>query len=391
MALTLSALHFLASEAGQRLLSDLSQADLSQSNTLKLLEGLRRNHNPDNAGAALTMARLRRDAADKFGISAQYMFFTADALQQASDPRVRVYRAQGFAGLRVLDAGCGIGSDALAMAAEGAEVIALEIDPVRAFIAAYNADALGLSVDVRETDIRQGLPSGSEQIFFDPARRDDHGRRIYDVESYIPPLSIVRDWQVPRIDVKLSPGVRMEQLTAYDGQLEFISVTGDLKEAVLRLGAGDGAPTATLLMNDQVLHWRRDQQPDVPLAEPADWLVEPDPSLLRAGLVEDAAAAMAGTMLDETIAYFTTSQQPDSPWVRSWRIRDWMPFHLRKLRAYLRAQHIGNVTIKKRGSPLQPETLMPQLRLKGDQSCTLVLTRLEGKPIVIICDDLIPF
>jgi hypothetical protein len=41
--------------------------------------------------------------------------------------------------------------------------------------------------------------------------------------------------------------------------------------------------------------------------------------------------------------------------------------------------------VKKRGSPLEPDQLIRQLRLKGDEQCILVLTHLRGEPIVIIC------
>jgi hypothetical protein len=91
--------------------------------------------------------------------------------------------------------------------------------------------------------------------------------------------------------------------------------------------------------------------------------------------------------LDETIAYFTTDDKPDSPWVRTWQILGWMPFNLKKLRAYLREHNVGTVTVKKRGSAITPESLIPQLKLKGDESRTLVLTRCQGAHIVIICAD----
>ena len=96
-------------------------------------------------------------------------------------------------------------------------------------------------------------------------------------------------------------------------------------------------------------------------------------------------------MLDETIAYMTTTTQPQSPWVRAWRIIDWMPFHLKRLRAYLRARHIGQVTVKKRGVAITPEELTSKLRLKGGRdSCTIVLTRYQAQPIAIVCEDFVP-
>jgi hypothetical protein len=72
---------------------------------------------------------------------------------------------------------------------------------------------------------------------------------------------------------------------------------------------------------------------------------------------------------------------------RAWQLIDWMPFNLKRLRTYLREHNIGRVTIKKRGSPIAPEELTAKLNLKGDKSCTLVLTRCNGQPIVMICED----
>ncbi|NJL93087.1 MAG: hypothetical protein HC915_04860 [Anaerolineae bacterium] len=63
----------------------------------------------------------------------------------------------------------------------------------------------------------------------------------------------------------------------------------------------------------------------------------------------------------------------------------WLPFNLKKLRALLREQDIGQVTVKKRGSPLTPEQLQGQLRLKGGGAhATLILTRLAGQHVALI-------
>lgn len=387
MSITLSDLDFLTSASGARLLERLAVEDLSEANTLVLLTRLRRDYDSDQARAALTMAQLRRKAEAKFGADAARMYFIPDALEQASDPRISRYRAQAAAGLRVVDAGCGIGADSLALARAVADVLGLDSDPVRIAMARLNAAALGLSARFEVADIRDGLPP-ADFAFFDPARRDADGRRIFRVEDYQPPLSIVRQWDVPRIAVKLSPGVDLNELRGYNGSVEFISVEGDLKEAVLWLGFDRPALQAVLIAGDDVHLWPQPQKmPEAPIREPQGWLIEPDPALLRAGVVQDVAVAFDGAMLDETIAYFTTATRPDSVWLRGWQILDWMPFHLKRLRAYLRERNIGRVTVKKRGVAMTPEELTAQLKLRGAGSCTLVLTRYQDQPIVMICAD----
>lgn len=391
MAITRTSLDFLTSPQGESLLAELVLEDLSDKNTLSLVMRLRERFDREQVSAAISLAQLRHKAAAKFGEAAARMFFTEDALQQASDPLIRAYRAQGVAGLRVLDVGCGIGSDSLAFAAHGARTLGLDIDVLRVRMARLNAEALGSDAKFVNRDVRQGLPGNFDLIFYDPARRDERGKRIYDVAQYIPPLSLVRDWSAQRIIVKLSPGVDVSQLAAYGGGLEFISVAGDLKEGLLHIGGEFEGVRAVRVDEAGASIWQREgAEPDLHITEPQSWLCEPDPAIIRSGLVRDVAQACDGALLDEMIAYFTTVNRPQTDWVRAWQIRDWMPFNLKKLRAYLRQRDIGTITVKKRGSPITPQGLTRKLKLNGVQSATIVLTKYQNEPIVLVCDDFVP-
>lgn len=389
MHLSTADIDFLTSTSGQQLLKRLAEEDLAENRTLPLLTLLRRETSAENARAALEMARLRLKARDKFSEDAARMLFTRAALEQASDPLVRRYRGQEAVGRSVVDACCGIGADALAMAAAGGSVTGLDLDEVRIRIARCNAQALGLTAHFQTADVRAGLPE-ADLIFFDPARRDDQGRRIFSVGQYVPPLSLIRDWRASQIMVKLSPGVDLAELQDYDGEIEFISVDGALKEAVLRVGGAARGCSATLLSKGQVYHWQPSGRPALPPGPPQAWLIEPDPALLRAGLVTDAALAFEAVQLDETIAYLTSSEKPASPWARAWKIVDWMPFHIKRLRAYLREHDVGHLTVKKRGFPMSPEEVIAALKPKGSEARTLVLTRCQGAPVVLICEDIEP-
>jgi SAM-dependent methyltransferase len=296
MTFSLVDLQFLSSERGSSLLNDLSHLDLTPQNTLPLITSLRKHYRAEEVASALTMVRLRAKGADKFGADAGRMFFTEDALEQASDPMIRAYRSRWGDQGNVLDVCCGIGSDSLAFAAQGSDVLGLDLDELRITIAQHNAVVLGLDARFMVQDVTQGIPTGFRSIFFDPARRDAQGKRIYHVDAYLPPLKLVHLWQAERIMVKLSPGVQLDEIQDYGGLLEFISVDGDLKEAVLHLGEGLQGLRATLLRSQGTLHWDAGEpEPDVSIAEPGGWLCEPDPALLRAGLVRMIAGSHAGT------------------------------------------------------------------------------------------------
>lgn len=393
---TLADVDFLLTDSGRGLLARLADVDLSDAALFKLIPALRRYYSQDQTSATIETAKLRRKAVAKFGADAGRLLFTGDALQQASDPLIRAWRARDWPGDTV-DACCSIGTDALAFARMGHNVTGVDIDPVRVAMANYNAAALGLAGRARFVvgDVTvDPLPSG-DALFYDPARRDVRGNRIYDVERYMPPLSLVRQWEsrFAYMAVKLSPGVDLDQVRGYPAALTFISVDGDLKEAELRPGKANHFDTHALLLtaDGDEYSYHVGTVPDHPPAgPPRRWLCEPDPAIIRAGYVAPLAADLDGTQLDEQIAYFTTAIKPSSPWVRAWEIEDWMPFNLKKLRAYLRERNVGRVTVKKRGSPLTPEELTRKLKLKGDEARTVVLTRHDDMPIVLMCADYAP-
>jgi hypothetical protein len=376
-------LAFLASPTGQALLAQLADQDI-EGNLLSLVAQLRKTYPADQVNGALTQAKLRQKAVSKFGNQARVMFFTEDALQQASDPLIRAYRTAQVNGLNVVDLCCSIGADALAFGMTNPEVLGVDIDPSRIAIAQHNAQVLGLShVRFVVDDVLTMPPPPADVIFFDPARRDTNGRRIHDVRRYIPPLDTINRYQAQQKIIKLSPGVAVDQLHSIPSRLVFISVGGDLKEAVMQVG--ESGRTAVYLDATQTLEWHHDgDEPDAIISAPRRYLIEPDPAIIRASLVRQLAETLDGVLLDETIAYITADDAPQSAWYRSWEIIDWMPFNLKALRAYLKARDVGTLTVKKRGSAITPEELTAKLKLKGSQSATVALTRHEGKPVVLI-------
>ena len=323
MSITLDDLSFLSSDAGERVLSRLADEDLRDERTLALITSLRRDLSGQQAGAALELARLRKKAVSKFGDDASKLYFTREALEQASDPLIRGYRARSFSsGWQIVDACCGIGADSLAFAQAGAEVTGLDIDPVRVEMAGLNAQALRIeNAHFEVADVREGVPVAS-LVFFDPARRDEQGKRIFDVEKYQPPLSLVREFWAMGYIAKLSPGVDMVQLEPYKREgafVTFVSVNGDLKEALLNQDYLPGGYDTAVLITENCVYERDNLQSGetAPISEPRGWLVEPDPAIIRAGLVADVAIELGGAQLDPEIAYITTDEKPDSPWVRA--------------------------------------------------------------------------
>ena len=338
------------------------------------------------ARAALTTAILRGEAETKFP-QADKLYFTREALEQATPWDVAVHRSKRYQGAeRIYDLGCSIGGDALALA-KSAPVVGVELDDLRAAMAQQNARAVRADFSVVQADVSQ-LPfdvNSSDAIFFDPARRE-RGKRKFSVGDYHPPLSIVAEWlkKTDAIGVKISPGVDLAELSNFDCEVEFVSLNGDLKEAALWFGGFKSTERrATLLVNGETHTLTVDQQPELPLTEPQAFLYEPDAAILRAGLVQFVGGELGAAQLDPEIAYLTGDKLVDTPFARVWPVEGWMPFQLKRLRAELRERGVGRVTVKKRGSPILPEDLIQQLKLEGEGEMTLFLTQMQGAPIVV--------
>ncbi len=396
VAVNLSTFSALLTAEARAALAQLAQEELTDARTLALLTALRGRFPPEVASALLKLARLRQRAARKFA-RAEAMFFTEEALQQASDELVATWRARRFAALgptRLADLGCGVGGDTLALAAlPRCAVYALDRDALRLRMARENLRAYGRHAHLLQADLRDPLPlRGVEAAFFDPARRVGE-QRVFSVRHYVPPLDVLRGWNFCAWGVKLSPAVRLQELQPYLAQgagVEFVSLEGALKEAVLWGGAlgfsGRQATRLTSAGSGDTL--RPAALPPLPLSEPRAVLYEPDPSVMRAGLLSELAVRLGVPLyrLDAQIAYLTADRYVPSAWARAWPIWTWLPFNLKRLRRVLRSRGVGRVTVKKRGSPLGPEELLRRLKLHGDgEEAVVVLTQVKGRHSALVC------
>ncbi|MFJ9006337.1 methyltransferase domain-containing protein [Streptomyces canus] len=351
---------------------------------------LRREHPAGLVSAALGQARLRQRAAAKFGAEdAERMFFTPNGVEQSTRASVAAYRAERLRALgvtSVADLCCGIGGDAIALARAGIRVLAVDRDPLTAAAARANADALGLArlIDVREADVTEVDTASYDAVFVDPARRGGRGR-IFDPEAYSPPLS----WAVraalgaPHAALKVAPGIPHEAVPA-EAEAEWISDGGDVKEAVLWFGTAPGAVRATLLPGPRSLLGRG--LPDPEVRSVGRYLYEPDGAVIRAHLVAEAAEELDGGLIDPTIAYVTADALRATPYATAYEITDRLPFNVKKLKALLREREVGILTVKKRGSAVEPEELRRKALPKpqGPHSVTVFLTRVAGAPTMLL-------
>lgn len=335
---------------------------------------------PTFLAAASEVYEARKRARGKFA-QADRMFLTREALEQASDARVALHRAERFKGLGcVCDACCGIGGDAIGLGGAVGKLVCVDMDPARLIfceenLRIHNIGARFIRSDIRDLTVDMGP---FEAIFIDPSRRTG-GKRTLDPRAMEPPLDIVLDIlaRFPRGAAKLPTSIRSADIPM-PHEFEWVSTEDGLKEATLWTGDFRRAATSVTLIH----RGARLCDTDLPDAEPdlgeGQFLHEPDPALIRSGLLGRKAASLGMRLLDRSIAYTFSDSPVRDPFFTSWRVLRAFPFGMKRLERELADLDAGTVTIKKRGFPLEPEEVVRSLRLAGSTALTAVITRTEG-------------
>jgi len=322
---------------------------------------------------------------------AEALLFTREALEQASAWPVAVERAGRWetpAQQALSDLGAGIGLDALATALSGRPVVAYEQDPVRARLLGFNAEALGLAerLEVRSADVLRAAPHGALG-YLDPARRQE-GQRTRDPQAFRPALA---DWapllgRFERSMLKLPP--RLPEDPCPGQPWEIVSLGGRARERRVFLGAFDRQPPrrALALPGGRQIEGSGCPWPEARAPVPGDWLLDPDVSVVLAGLVGDLARRDDLTPLHPRIAYlFAPRPREQSPghWMR---VDALLPVRARSLDAWLSARGIGQLTLRKRGVQDSVRSWRRRLHPRGDGRGTLVFTRdLADRWVVYAC------
>jgi len=378
---------------GMRLLDSLPPYE-SSADVVRMVSELRKQGHPAGLVAAvLNQLKLRSRAVAKFGPFAQQMLFTENGLEQATRLRVAAlhagrYRDAGMAS--VADLGCGIGADAIAMAAIGLRVTAVEIDEVTAAVATFNLapwpEATVLNKRAEDVEL-----SGFDAVYLDPARRSA-GRRLSDPADWMPSLDFAFGLARKHpVGVKLGPGIDRDLIPA-GTEAQWVSIDRDVVELGVWFGplAREDVGRAALVIGDHGVAELTAvaDSPDVEVGALGEYLYEPDGAVIRARLIGDLARTIDARMLSDQIAWLSTDREVSTPFAQGFRVTMTMAFDEKKLKRELSERNIGTLEIKKRGIDVDPAQLRTRLGLSGTETATLILTRVAGRRTAILAKRL---
>jgi hypothetical protein len=371
-----------ALRAAPQLLEIVARA---QGNELALQTQLRREYPERLVRGAFALCELRCKGRLKFSRAAG-MWFDRQGLEQATSEPVARHKALRFSG-RVYDLCCGIGGDCVALA-ERCDVTAVDTSPTACLRTQWNAEVYG--VTSRVTALCQDAITadpGDALVHIDPDRRVQATGRAIRVEDYLPKLETLQHMAHTFRGgaIKVGPASNFGGKFP-EAEIELISLHGECKEATVWFGELRGRESwrATVLPSGETLAG----EPLDFVAEispPLQYVYDPDPAVVRAGLVDAAADRLGLGRLDAAEEYLTGPDHVATGFAQAFEVVAELPNNLAEIRAYFRTSDFGQVEIKCRHIPIDADNIRRRLPLPGDQPAVLLFARLAGKSRALVC------
>lgn len=364
-----------------------------ESDPLRRAEALRRRLGPELGRRAAELLDLRLRTKGRFEED-WLPYLDAKGAEQASAQRVAEARAVEIRAVlgpsHIWDATCGLGADSRACAQNGHRVVASDHTWETARLARANLApeiAAGRALVVRADALRP--PVRARVLLLDPDRRPT-GARERDPERWSPPLSHALELaaRFPAACVKLPPVLDLASVPLPEARLVWIGLGGELREVSLwtgELAPQPGAREAWALGaagQREVLSGR--PHPAEVLARhevrAATWIGDPDPAVVRSGLLGALAERLGLRTLDPHLAFLATcaaDPPPATPWLKPYPVVGCVPLDRKKVRALLARHDIGPVEVVKRGHPEPAERLARRFSGAGRRRGVLLVARLE--------------
>lgn len=267
-------------------------------------------------------------------------------------------------------------------------------------LARHNFGRLGIEAQVvcgNATDYLRQMPPAT-MIFLDPARRDEHGSRTYDMAQCTPNVLELEDLLLQKADfvmLKLSPMLDWQKAVSDLGndvvaQVHIVAIGGECKELLLILTKPekDRKPALFCVSDHSVFPVTQDlpnhPRSDGAAPRPGIYCYEPDAAVMKAGCFGYLEQRFGVMQVAPNSHLFLSEQPVDGFPGRGFRIMGVSTMNKRELKSLLAGVSQANITT--RNFPLSVAELRKRLKLSEGGSCYLLATTLAvGTHVVMRC------
>ncbi len=282
-------------------------------------------------------------------------------------------------------------------------------------VARHNFKVLGITqAEVVNADSEQYLSSmgHSDIIFIDPARRDLNGARTFAISDCTPDVIAMKDALTRKAEsvmVKLSPMLDWRKAVAdlggCVGEVHIVSAGNECKELLLIMSRRFKGLQTVFCINDgqhfsftpeeaaEATRMRHsgngclseaDSSVSIQQKFTGKWLMEPNPSVMKAGCFALAASRYGAEEISKDSHLFVSDERPTDFPGRIFKINAVTTMNKRELKAALGGIRKANITV--RNFPMSVAELRKRLKT-GDGGDTYIFatTTANGSHILLVC------
>ena len=364
-----------------KMISDCSAAELSGQRKL------REHFDQELVRAALSLHEARTKAMGSLP-QAEQLWLTRVGLEQSTAWEVARHKAQRFAGAnQVFDLCCGVGVDAGSIAAH-TNVVAVDNEPSMCLRTTWNADVWGHAgrMESRCQDVSGDLWA-DRIVHVDPDRRAGSDRPTKRLELYQPNLEWMQKLTRTAAGGGIKIGPASNFLQKFPGcEIELISLHGECREATVWFGSMSGPhtfratvlPAGESLSEDPLSAWTNTTP------TPGAYLFDPDPAIVRSGLLDVMAERNNLMRLDAEEEYLTADQIPSTAFVTAFSIEAVLSNSVKELKHYLRKSPSQHYEVKCRRISIEADVVRRQLPTGSEPPRVIIFAKVAGRGAIVV-------
>ncbi len=316
------------------------------------------------------------------------------SMEQCSSEVTARYKASiAGKGALFVDLTAGFGVDMAFISQGFQKAVHVEQQPQLCAISSENFRLLGLNhIEVVCGDGVAYLHTmrHADLLFIDPARRDVHGGRTYDISDCTPNVLEILDEMLEKADrvmIKLSPMLDWRKAVADLGkvnEVHIISVDNECKELLLILSKTKKPLRVFCVNNDECFEVVEgiSSQPR-PLPQDMRYLYEPNASVMKAGCFALIEQRFGVVQLERNSHLFVSDKEISGFPGRQFLIEKRTSMNKRELKATLADVDQANITV--RNFPMSVAELRKRLKLKEGGDVYIFATTIsdEGHQLLV--------
>lgn len=329
-------------------------------------------------------------------------FPLAISQEQASSERSARFKAGLISGKKMADLTGGLGVDSYFFARKFESVTYVEQNAELLAAVRHNFGQLGVENVHFEHSTAETFLAGTEELFdliyLDPARRDERKGKVFQLADCSPDVLKIRDQMLqkaPKILIKTAPLLDLRLAAGQLGRVTRIWVVaseGDCREVLYQLERAtmplDEIPIEAVALGEPgeqrfVFSWAAEQQAELLVSKPLNFLYEPNPAILKAGAFRSFSQQFGLFKLHSNTHLYTSAELVQALPARSFVIERVCKYDRKAVQACVPG---GKANITCRNFPENPDQVRKKLGLSdGGDLYLFAATDAENKKVVMVC------